>query len=202
MKSIVFLVIAFFTIHEDCMSQTNIVPIDAYLSEVPSNSYFKDLFDEMNVFTGTWKYTAANGEVLTIVLEKETMVATRGHYEDLLVGAYTYEVNGTTLVNTLPYLEDTQITGRAHPISGRTIVKSPTAVCDSCTSSERLFSLYFHDPERDYLSIKMVVRSIPNQNTPAKIWVKLYSYSGGMLPDANVPTVARVPYGEYVLEKQ
>ena len=63
--------------------------------------------------------------------------------------------------------------------------------------------LNFHDPERNYLSLSLVLRYLPQSfGTPEKMTAALIDNDSVMLPDENSPTVPRVPYGEYLMVKQ
>ncbi|KGO86208.1 hypothetical protein Q764_13740 [Flavobacterium suncheonense GH29-5 = DSM 17707] len=183
-----------------CKAQ--VVPLNTYYDDASTGAYFKDTFDEMNKFVGTWKFTSGN-TTLTITLEKKENVFDGEFYEDLLIGEYKYVKNGIELINTLPVLNDPSITGRYHNISGRQIIPNNIFVlCNDCTQNERRFKLHFNDPQRDYLSVSIILRYLLNESNPNKMTVTVFANDGVMLPYNGAPTEPRVPYGEYLMIKQ
>lgn len=184
-----------------CKSQT--VPLNTYYDDVNLGAYFKDTFDEMDKFEGTWQYT--NGvDTLTITIQKKTHIYSGKYYEDLLIGEYRFTSNGVEMVNTLSKLNDFTIIGREHSISGRFIQPhNMHPICSNCAPNEKRFILHFHDSERNYLSLSLVLRYLPlSLGEPEKMTATLISTHGGMIPDENSPTLPRVPLGEYLMIKQ
>lgn len=201
MKNIFFtVIIAFFTLA--CKSQ--IVSLDANYWEVPAGAYFKDLDNEMDKFVGTWQYNNNGTDFLNIVLQKKTHVYNGEFYEDYLVGEYRYVQNNVEIINTIPNnpLEWNNIDERS--IGGRYFISNDEVViCNDCTSNERRIDLYFSDSERNYLSLSLVLRYLPQlPGEPEKMTATLISTHGGMIPNENSPTVPRVPLGEYLMTKQ
>ncbi|MGV7105577.1 DUF6705 family protein [Flavobacterium sp. U410] len=184
-----------------CKAQTVSLTTPRY--EVFQGAYFKDLDNEMDKYIGTWQYTHGT-DTLTIVLQKKTHIYNGKYYEDLLIGEYRFASNGIEIVNTLSLLSNTTIIGREHNISGRFIQPyNMYPICNDCNSNEKRFMLNFHDPERNYLSLSLVLRYLPQSfGTPEKMTATLFDNDSVMLPDENSPTVPRVPYGEYLMVKQ
>ena len=200
MKNIFLILITIVTI--SCKAQT--VPLNTYYDDTNIGAYFKDTYDEMNRYTGTWQFTNAN-DTLTIVIQKKTHVYDgEEYYEDLLIGEYRYVSNGIEIVNTLPLLSNFSIIGREHNISGKyQIGKNIYLACSDCNNNEKRFMLNFWDPDRIYLSLSIVLRYLPiSLGEPEKLTATLIANNGVILPNANSPTEARVPYGEYLMIKQ
>lgn len=197
MKKIALILTVFLSI--SCKAQ-NIVPLDSKRHKTPDNSYFKDLNGELNKFVGTWKMIV-NDTILTIVIEKKEKVLINNRYFDMLEGEYSYIVNGEEVVNTLPNLN---LNDNEKNMGGGYISKpNQRPKCDDCAPDERRVEMYFVDPEREYLSNSLVLRFIPGVGAnPPQIIATLYQVHGVILPDEDSPIEPRVPYGEYLLEKQ
>ena len=194
MKNIVAVITILLTL--SCKAQ--IVPLDTDEWEVPSGSYFKDIQNEMDKFVGTWAYTTQN-ETLTLTIQKRQMVYTGKHYEDLLIGEYHYVKNGVEIINTLPLLNDNMIIGHNHNISGNFFIPINLFVnCNNCSPSEKRIKLHFSDPQRDYLSVSIILRYLLNESNPNKMTATVFANDGVMLPYDGAPTSPRVPYGEYL----
>lgn len=181
-----------------CKSQS-IVPLDSKRHKTPDNSYFKDLNGELDKFVGTWKMTV-NDTILTIVIEKKEKVIINNRYFDILVGEYSYTINGEEIVNTLPNLSQ----NNSEKNMGGGYISKPNQYpkCDDCNSNERRIDMYFSDPEREYLNSNVVLRYIHDNNALDKMSIKIYERDMVILPYEGAPEEPRVPYGEYLLEKQ
>ncbi len=199
MKNLNILVLLLLSIN--CKAQTVTLTTPRY--QILQGAYFKDTLNDMDKFVGTWQYS--NGvDLLTIIIQKKTNVYNGKHYEDLLIGEYSYVNNGIEVVNTLPLLNDNTIIGREHNISGRHLILNNIYItCNDCGTNEKRFMLNFHDPERNYLSLSLVLRYLtPNIGEPIKMTATLISNGGGIIPEENSPTNPRIPYGEYLMIKQ
>lgn len=94
-----------------CLILTNITNAQVFnwgqgntMWDVPSGSYIKDVTNQFDKFTGTWKYTNGN-EILNIKITKAVHVLNTEYnvYEDFIVGDYSYSIDGgaTFEVNTI-----------------------------------------------------------------------------------------------------
>ncbi|MGV7105574.1 DUF6705 family protein [Flavobacterium sp. U410] len=202
MKNIFFTILTIFTIIS-CKAQ-QIVSLDASYWEYPHGTYIKDINNEMDKYAGTWQYTHGT-DTLTIVLQKNTHIYNGEYYFDFLIGEYRFVNNGIEVVNTLPVLNDpANINGENCNIQGGFILPNNMyPICNDCNSNEKRFKLSFWDPERNYLSLSLVLRYLPQSfGTPEKMTATLIDNDSVMLPDENSLTVPRVPYGEYLMVKQ
>lgn len=177
-----------------------------------NNIYYKDIDNDLDPYIGTWKYTTGN-TVFTIVLQKKTMVpktlGQNSFYMDNIVGEYKYEVNGSTIVNTLPSLSNNYTNMYDYNLSLAGIVGNTNhPQCASCQPNERRVAMNFNEPSRELvsgLSAGLILRRI-TENGVAKIVAILYkeSASNGTLTDGTPTDIEAysVPYGTYVLVKQ
>lgn len=81
-----------------CTAQT--YPLRTY-TDVPANSYIKDLDSELNPYEGTWKGSWDN-KIVSISLKKVkyyfTHLENRPYYNDILVGRYKVQDSNGNLV--------------------------------------------------------------------------------------------------------
>lgn len=97
MKHITLFLILLLSIN--CNSQNQIVGFNKSYP-TPTNAYKKDLNNDLDKFTGTWKYSNGSTE-LTVVIIKKEQVYNGSFYSDELAGNYRYLENGVEIVNTL-----------------------------------------------------------------------------------------------------
>lgn len=175
-------------------------------------TYYKDVDNDFDNFTGTWKYTNST-DTLIIKIEKREQVYINtfiNYYQDMLVGEYRYVKNGEEKVNTISLLESPFITDfYDHNIKGASIIKSNTApVCDECGENERRVRLSFSDPTRpgmkQGLSGTITLRRI-NEGGVQKIKMFLQQ-TGSYIPElgSNPPEehyFFNLPFGHYTLTK-
>lgn len=82
----------------NCKAQSPIISYNS--SNIPKNAYCKDLNNDLDKFTGTWKYENGNTE-LVITIVKNEQIDLDSYYTDELAGNYKYIENGVEIVNTL-----------------------------------------------------------------------------------------------------
>ena len=193
-----------------CKAQNPIIPL--YLGgeyAETQNAYYKDVDNDFNRFVGTWLYTNGD-EVFEIVLDKRELdfynkpIDIPPHYTDYLYGEFRYvDENGTELVNTLSNMGNTGIAVSEHRIFGNRIIPYKFLPrCEDCSPGERRVRLSLEDPDRDYLSYEIVLRTVPNALNPAVNDMQLVLGLGySIIPDG-AETETRIPYGEYLLVKQ
>jgi hypothetical protein len=195
-----FFTISILLLALSCKAQSPIVPLDTYIHEIADNSYVKDIDNELNKFIGTWIFSDGTS-TFTLVLQKQIQTFNDDYYEDYMIGEYSYSINGLTIVNTIPFINNTNLNLQRN-IGGRYVVKGPDYNCTDCLPNERRIDLYFSDPERKYLPNSMIIRYLIDQNNPEKITATIYRRGSIVLPYENAPTSPRVPYGTYLMEKQ
>lgn len=73
---------------------------------IPNNAYLKDLNNDLDKFVGTWQYSS-NGTKLTVLIQKIEMYSNEHfhYYEDVLIGRYKFEVNGSVIIDNLVAIE-------------------------------------------------------------------------------------------------
>lgn len=101
MKQFIYIITLFIF---SCNAQQQILPLNASVRGVPENSYFKDLNDELDYYTGTWN---ANSQDKTIILKitKQIKASTRNfnknYYTDQLFVRYEVKKSNKILESTL-----------------------------------------------------------------------------------------------------
>lgn len=73
----------------------------------------------------------------------------RNFFEDVLVGGYKYVVNGTTVVNTLPLLNNNYSEQEKYTLFGNIIISPNSPYCDNCNTNTRIVWIEFWEPNRD-----------------------------------------------------
>ena len=142
MKNIILIVIVIaFTIQ--CSAQSQIVNLTDIDGLRETDTYYKDIDNNLDVFVGTWVYTNGNTS-LKIVLKKEIKYYEGRYYEDLLIGEYQYIENGVEKINTISQLNTILPDQLGHTICGNAILKNHNIPkCDDCLPDEKRISLYF-----------------------------------------------------------
>lgn len=141
-----------------------IVPIYgvSHSGKFNSNYYFKDTNNDFDQFVGTWTWSSGNSS-FTLVLEKELKYQYESHelYEDLLIGEYQYVQNGVELINTLPNMGFTQVSGYGHKIAGGLILgKYNRPKCEACSPDERRVLLTIRHPQVSSWSEDLILRHV------------------------------------------
>lgn len=137
-------------------SAQQIEPLYRKITSQEPNTYYKDLYNDLDPFVGTWMYTDGNTS-LTITLQKKTRASLNTvrnrlnytYYEDMLVGGYKYTVNGSTLVNTLPLLDNNYTDPTGYTLYGSGIMGPYSVACVDCGPNTRRVTLNFYEPNRD-----------------------------------------------------
>jgi hypothetical protein len=181
-----------------CKAQV-VIPAENAHVEIPSGAHIKDTNNFLDNFIGTWKFTQGN-KSFTIILNK-TLDADYGNvFVDILFGEYKYvDASGTTLVNTLPLMNANYSSKLNHNICGGTFKRNlEYPRCLACTPNELRAQVSFRDPERRYIPMEMVLRSL----SPTQIQVKLYQMGQKFIfMDNSIYDEIRVPAGEYIMNK-
>ena len=187
-----------------CSAQ-NIVPYDSDERFFVPNSgdYYKDTNNDFNIYEGEWKWENSSGdEELIFRLVKETNTHPDLDFSaDLLVGEYKYVANNVEHANTLGAMNNPNIRGNYHKITGMNIMsKYVKPQCLECSEDEKRIGLNIeHD---DYYGVNgnFVLRHFV-ENGLEKLKVTLYD--GSWLPDdQNAPEDIDIPFGEYIMIKQ
>ena len=186
----------------NCQAQQT-VSLDDGDPYLPEGTYYKDINNDLDKFTGTWKFEQGN-TVLIIILEKKDHVlnTTFNQYEDLIVGEYKYEFNNQVVLDYLYRIDMTILNEYQHNIYGNAILNSTdTPNCEQCNTLERRLKIIFKDPEREYIPSNIVLRH-QTINGVEQLTAILGGSSSYAVTEENLPSQPRVPYGTYVLIKQ
>ena len=138
-----------------CKAQSPILPKEGGDYGEIEGAYYKDTFNDLDRFEGTWQYTNGSTE-FKVVLQKKEMtqyispMSGRSFYEDLLIGEYRYTESGVEKVNTLNLITNTYTNAFEHYLAGgRDITKynpSLPGVCLGCNPGEIKVSLVLREP--------------------------------------------------------
>src|SRR5690554_6781696 len=196
-----------------CKAQSPVKSLYDDVFESNSGAYYKDIYNDLNRFVGTWIYTDGTTS-LTIVLQKKEMkynnILGNNFYEDLLVGEYQYIENGIEKINTLPNLQNLSFDVYDHNIIGNIISKPISGVeenlCYNCGPNEIKVLLSFSDPERDILGYEpeMIFHHYI-ENGVEKLRLNFRTISGpatGLNGEENQFYEYNIPFGVYILIKQ
>lgn len=102
MRNIIFILITLFVF--SCKAQQQTFPLNTYAESVPVNSYFKDLNNELDFYTGTWVATFQDKSItLKIVKQAKQPIEffNKNYYRDQLFVRYEVKKNGVILESTL-----------------------------------------------------------------------------------------------------
>ncbi|MFC4687018.1 DUF6705 family protein [Epilithonimonas pallida] len=103
--NIKFVIIILFTLKlTSCKAQT--MPLNASEYDAPTNTYFKDLNNELDPYVGTWKATF-QGKTITLVVTKELKrpyaILGKNFLKDIIIIRYEVkDSNANILQTTLP----------------------------------------------------------------------------------------------------
>jgi hypothetical protein len=176
-----------------------IIPAEHAHVEITSGAHIKDTNFFLDNFIGTWQFTQGN-KSFTIILNKSLDADYDSYFKDILYGEYQYvDDSGTTLVNTLPLMNTSYSSQLSHNISGGNFIRPlEYPKCLACSPNELRVQVYFEDPERRYIPMEMVLRSI----SPTQIQVKLYQMGQkASFVTNSIYDEIRVPAGEYIMNK-
>ena len=194
MKHIILMILATFTILS-CKAQSPILGYRTFKASVPDGAYLKDLNNDLDKFTGTWKYTNGTTELSVIIIKVEQVFNGR-YYIDRLKGNYIYMENGVEIINTLSndLYNDATITG--------------VGLWDNNINK---ISLEFDDPDklRATYNLDLTFLSTGTFGVPATMQWNLMQtgFYSSYVPGETPPTTAeldqtmRLP-AEVILEKQ
>ena len=196
MKKIIILLLTITAF--SCKSQ--IIPQNNAYVDIPQGAYIKDTQNFLDNFVGTWQYQNGN-EQFTITFAKELHHKYTSWYEDILYGEYKYiDVNGNTIINTLPNINIYYSSKLYHQIAGATsLVRLQFPSCPECNIGEYRIKCYFDDPDRPYQDLAIILRSVSS----TQIKVKLFREGKSIFVDNNydAPDDMRIPAAEYIMNK-
>lgn len=129
------------------VSAQQIQPLYNYSGYAVPDTYYKDTSNDLDTFTGTWVCNQ-NNTTFTVVLQKKVMMPQDAYFEDALVGAYKYEVDGQVLINTLPTLANNYSNRYKYTLNGNTILGPGDGYCGDCIGTMRKVTLNFSEPDR------------------------------------------------------
>ncbi|MRM86672.1 DUF6705 family protein [Riemerella anatipestifer] len=104
-------------LHTNCTAQ-GVYPLNTSALNIPEGSYFKDINNELNTYTGKWK-TVVGNKITVINISKRNKVPIKflgkNYYQDMVDVRYEMkDINGKVLESTL----ETPLNGKRLMISG------------------------------------------------------------------------------------
>ncbi len=173
-------------------------------------AYYKDIYNDLNNFVGTWKYTDGNTSLIITLQKKEIQEHLYSYsnvlyYEDILIGGYKYIENGIEKINTLPQLLLILPKSYSYPIAGNIILPPATTNCPGCLPSMRMVYLQFDDPDREIFGMESkMIFARADSGGVQKLLLKFKMISGGLEEDGEDRPYDEytVPFGDYLLVKQ
>ncbi|WPC10021.1 hypothetical protein LEQ04_03785 [Riemerella anatipestifer] len=91
-------------LHTNCTAQ-GVYPLNTSALNIPEGSYFKDINNELNTYTGKWK-TVVGNKITVINISKRNKVPIKflgkNYYQDMVDVRYEMkDINGKVLESTL-----------------------------------------------------------------------------------------------------
>lgn len=199
MKKIFIIIISFISISNNAQTIKSIFDDNVLFVE---NVYYKDLYNDMNKFVGTWVYENGTTKI-TLILQKRLQVPIGNPYNcfvDEIIGGYKYEINGVTIINTIPDIDNNKLHYQ-NTISGSLIIKnSDNPSCQNCPPNDKRLKLRCFDPLAPYINTKIVLRYFAEFGQE-NFEVKIYEEES-ILPENATVFESRLPLGNYIFEKQ
>ncbi|WP_333597533.1 DUF6705 family protein [Chryseobacterium flavum] len=101
MKQIIYILTLFFF---SCKAQQQVFPLNTYAENVPINSYFKDLKNELDSYIGIWN-ASFEDKMITLNISKQLEIPIKlfgkNFYRDQLFTRYEIKKNDVILESTL-----------------------------------------------------------------------------------------------------
>ena len=117
------------------------ITINAQIKNIPApfdseyGVYYKDLYNVLNPFIGTYLYTNGNTTFKIELRKKEHSSLGGFHYEDLLIGAYRYVENGELRSDTFNELNNVvHENGTYYDLWASGFHKGDWPGCDDCST--------------------------------------------------------------------
>ncbi|MDQ0594474.1 hypothetical protein QFZ37_002843 [Chryseobacterium ginsenosidimutans] len=184
-----------------CKSQSQIVNILDYDGRPITDTYYKDINNLLDPYTGTWIYSSGS-RYIKMVLTKKIKFYDGKRYEDVIVGGVEYKENGVTKVNTLSYINNTSFVNPAlYPIWGNHLFdKNFYPKCPECAANELRLQLTYSEPDKAN-SGRIVLRKITVNGQEA---LKMELIAGSIMYEYGTtpPEGFKLPVGNYIFIKQ
>lgn len=183
-------------------AQSPVIDIQDYYGDDINGVYYKDINSLLDIYEGTYVYTNGN-EMFKIVLIKKTMQYNTQYYEDLIIGAYQYVVNGIERVNTLSQLNTVYANQRRHSIDGNSLINNNNRQwkCTECNPNEKRLSASIADVSTDRHAKLFLRRMTLNDQQVMKIKISRAS-SGSYNASVGSQPGFSLPVGEFIMIKQ
>ena len=182
-----------------CKAQSPIINItDYHGSDIPAGSYFKDTYNDLDPFVGTYVFEEGN-IYFKVILKKIVMTYNQSYYEDMIVGEMQYRVNGVDLFNSLSKINIVYPNQEAlHSIDGNYVLLNHNKPeCYDCAPNEKRLSLFFSDGRS---SGDVIIQRITVGGNPA---IKFEPRTRFPTRSVGSPVITKiVPDREFIMIKQ
>ena len=202
MKKITTLLTLFVVlINLNCESQI-IVNLDSNNGSSLSGHYYKDTFELLDPYVGTWVYVSGATTFRIKIVKKINYYSSSLNCNyDILFGEYEYIESGVPIINTLSLINDININPSEHNLRGRTVLDYyDTPICSLCNINIPRVRMFFTDPERKYLNTFSYIGI--KDGEPNKMVFFFKTTGSYMVPFDDSPGNLRVPEGKYILTKE
>jgi len=180
-----------------------IKPLEQWNGLMESNTYFKDINNVFNSFTGTWKFVHSNNEITITLLKKNQVKVHDSTWADMLIGEIKYIKEGVEIINTLNNIGLGSSSDNKNFLEGDFIVTDPYFLkCNDCTVNEKRVYLNFIDSSYSNQGGFMVFKKTTENGFDA-----LKTYIENVVPKSqkeNTPPLptSTLPWGWFILIKQ
>ncbi|PVV51205.1 DUF6705 family protein [Chryseobacterium sp. HMWF035] len=185
----------------NCKSQSQIINILDDDGTSKADTYYKDINNLLNPYTGTWVYDNGN-RYIKLVLIKKIKFYNSKYYEDVIIGGVEYKENNITKTNTISFINNTYGNSIKYPLSGNILLKNDfPPICLDCFPNELRLGLNYHDLNPDTSFGTIILRKITINGQDAiklKLTAKTVYQKAGSPP----PLDFKLPVGEYIFIKQ
>ncbi|WP_016990321.1 DUF6705 family protein [Flavobacterium sp. ACAM 123] len=192
--------IAFILILSSCSAQSTIYNItEGHLGKT-KGSYFKDIYNVLDGYDGTYLYK--NGSTsLKFILKKE-LKSYRYYYEDLIVGEFQFIKDGIEKGNTLANI-NVNYTDESvnHIITGNRIIIGTQLGCPDCSPTEKRLRLSFVDNKSPNIAGIDIRQTTVNGVAALKVVIFWDGFITRKEGDT-APPPASIHTGEYLMIKQ
>lgn len=153
----------------NCKAQ--IVDIDSGYIENDQGYYYKDLFNVLDPFVGTYLYTNGNNSFEVILQKKEYANYNNYYHEDILIGAYRIVKDGIEVTNNLSTINEVYSDGWDYLIHGNNILTGNTLRCTDCGVNEKWVRGLIKDPVSDSHDHLFIRKIMVGSQEAIKIWI-------------------------------
>ena len=160
--------------------------------------YYKDVYHVLDPFEGIYQFNGViDGNNVIFTLELQVMTHSsmgEKYWEDLLIGAFSYEVNNEEIINNLDELDVNYANGVRYPIDGNNVYTGPSLGMD-VDPNEKWLKISISDGEHPSDSL-FIVKKILDSGEEA-VEILIYHHIGGTFHENDpIPPPIKYPIGK------